>query len=64
MVTCKTKLQITRLDKSRRLDTLISGEPLTPEQQQFIDTINEARGLASVAWSVEEVEEALPKRSS
>jgi hypothetical protein len=29
---------------------------VTPEQQQFIDMINEAGGLAFVARSVEEVE--------
>jgi hypothetical protein len=32
------------------------GNRPTPEQQQFIDTINEAGGLAFVARSVEEVE--------
>jgi hypothetical protein len=35
-----------------------SGKP-TQEQQQFIDTINDAGGLAFVAHSVEEVEEKL-----
>ena len=34
------------------------GKP-TPEQQQFIDTINGAGGLAFVARSIEDVEEAL-----
>ena len=34
------------------------GKP-TPEQQQFIDTINGAGGLAFVAHSVEEVESKL-----
>src|SRR5690348_9795815 len=34
------------------------GKP-TPEQQQFIDTINQAGGLAFVAHSVEEVQEQL-----
>ena len=34
------------------------GKP-TPEQQQFIDTINQAGGLAFVARNVEEVEQAL-----
>jgi hypothetical protein len=34
------------------------GKP-TPEQQQFIDTINAAGGLAFVARSVEEVEQRL-----
>jgi hypothetical protein len=32
------------------------GNKPTAEQQQFIDTINEAGGLASVARSVEEVQ--------
>jgi hypothetical protein len=32
------------------------GGKATPEQQQFIDTINQAGGLAFVARSVEEVE--------
>jgi hypothetical protein len=32
------------------------GKP-TPEQQQFIDTINHAGGLAFVARSIEEVEQ-------
>jgi hypothetical protein len=35
------------------------GNKASPEQQQFIDTINEAGGLAFVARSVEEVERAL-----
>jgi hypothetical protein len=35
------------------------GNKPTPEQQQFIDTINEAGGLAFVARSVEEVEDHL-----
>jgi hypothetical protein len=35
------------------------GNKPTAEQQQFIDTINAAGGLAFVARSVEEVDEAL-----
>lgn len=35
------------------------GGRLTPEQQQFIDTINQNGGLAFVAYSVDEVEEKL-----
>jgi hypothetical protein len=35
------------------------GNKPTPEQQQFIDTINEAGGLAFVTRSVEEVETML-----
>jgi hypothetical protein len=35
------------------------GNKPTPEQQQFIDTINEAGGLAFVARSVEEVDNTL-----
>jgi hypothetical protein len=35
------------------------GGKLSPEQQQFIDTINQAGGLAFVAHSVEEVQEKL-----
>ena len=35
------------------------GNKGTPEQQQFIDIINQAGGLAFVARSVEEVERAI-----
>ena len=35
------------------------GGKATPEQQHFIDTINQAGGLAFVARSVEEVQDAL-----
>ena len=35
------------------------GKP-TPEQQQFIDTINAAGGLAFVARTIEEVERNIP----
>jgi hypothetical protein len=35
------------------------GGKATPEQQQFIDTINGAGGLAFVAHSIEEVEQHL-----
>jgi hypothetical protein len=34
------------------------GKP-TPEQLQFIDTINQAGGLAFVAHSIEEVEKSI-----